>query len=160
MLFLIIAVLAIIFDQLSKMAVLEYLRSMETVPLLEGVFHLTYVENRGAAFGIFQNQRWIFIVLTIAVVLLVLYAVYIKKFHNKMFLVCGALVCGGAAGNLIDRIFRGFVVDMFDFRLIHFPVFNVADICVCVGVILAGVYFVFFDKEQTLDKFFEKDKKQ
>lgn len=160
MLFLLISVLSVGLDQITKLWVLHSLRLVESVPLIEGVFHLTYVENRGAAFGIFQNQRWIFIVLTIAVVLLVLYAVYIRKFQNKMFLVCGALVCGGAVGNLIDRIFRGVVVDMFDFRLIHFPVFNVADICVCVGVILAGVYYIFFDKEQTLDKFFEKDKKQ
>ncbi len=160
MLFFIITILAIVADQLSKAAVLQYLRAVETVPLLDGIFHLTYVENRGAAFGIFQNQRWIFIVLTLAVVFLLVYVVYIKKFRNKMFLICGALVCGGAIGNLIDRVCRGFVVDMFDFRLIHFPVFNIADICVCVGVILAGIYFVFWDKDGTLDKLFERNKKQ
>ncbi len=158
MLFLIISIAAIVLDQLSKLAALQYLQPIETKPLIETVFHLTYVENRGAAFGIFQNQRWIFIVLTVLVICLLLYAVFVKRFRNRMFLVCGALVCGGAAGNLIDRIFRGFVVDMFDFRLIHFPVFNVADICVCAGVILAGIYFVFFDKENTLDKLFERKK--
>lgn len=160
MLFLLLSALSVVIDQISKLAVLKYLRPVETLPLIEDIFHLTYVENRGAAFGIFQNQRWIFIALTIVVVCLLLYVVFIKKFRNKIFLICGGLVCGGAVGNLIDRIFRGYVVDMFDFRLIHFPVFNVADICVCIGVILAGVYFVFFDKEQTLDKFFEKGKKE
>jgi len=104
---------------------------------------LTYVENRGAAFGLMQGQRWIFIVLTVLITAAIVY--FLMKIPNKaVFLKTGlSLILGGAIGNLIDRVRLGFVVDMFDFTLINFPVFNIADSSLVIGSILLGYYILF-----------------
>ncbi len=156
MIYFVIAALVVIADFATKCSAIEYLMKIDTVSLWEGVFHLTYVENRGAAFGIMQNQRWVFIVLTVAVLAVVLLVCI--KYKNKHKLLCTALsfLVGGAVGNMIDRIMYGYVVDFFDFRLINFPVFNVADIFIVVGAALLAVYFIFFDndkKETTNDEY-------
>ena len=102
------------------------------------MFELTYVENRGAAFGMLQNQRWLFTVLTVAVILGLLFVFFRlgpeRKF--KLTRVCCVGVLAGAIGNLIDRSILHYVVDMFYFKLIDFPVFNVADCYVVVFGIL------------------------
>ena len=101
--------------------------------LIPGVFHLTYVENKGAAFGMLADHRWVFIVIsTVAIIALVAY-LFIKKPHDKLLCISLALIAGGGIGNMIDRIFRGFVVDMIDVACIRFYVFNVADSAVCIG---------------------------
>jgi signal peptidase II len=104
---------------------------------------LTYVENRGAAFGILQGQRWIFIVLTVVIAAAIAY--YLIKIPNKEIFLKTALslVLGGAVGNLIDRVRLGYVVDMFDFTLINYPVFNIADSSLVIGSILLGYYLLF-----------------
>lgn len=123
-----------------------------SIDLIEGVFRFSYVENRGAAFGILQNQRYIFIVLTIAVTLYLLYKLFLSSKKLPMFAnISLSLIIGGAVGNLFDRIVYGYVVDMFDFHLINFAVFNVADSCVVVGVILLCIWVLFLEG---------KDKKQ
>ena len=135
-------------DFVTKRWAEAVLMHKETVALLQGVFHLTYVENRGAAFGILQNQRVAFIILTVLISVAVLYAAF--KYKNKPPLLCLGMsfIMGGALGNIIDRIWLGYVVDFFDFRLINFPVFNVADIFVCLGAALIAVYFIFFDGKE------------
>ena len=145
MLYFVISILVVMADFLAKRSAVTNLAPIDTVALWEGVFHLTYVENRGAAFGIMQNQRWFFVVLTVIVLAVVLFICL--RYKNKHPLLCAALclLSGGAVGNLIDRIVYGYVVDFFDFRLINFPVFNIADIFVCVGAGLLALYFVFFD---------------
>ena len=129
----------VVLDQLTKLwaagaLVTQYGGSL---PVIEGVFHFTYVENRGAAFSLLQNQRWLFIVLTVAVSALIV-AVLLKKRRSFAVLtrLSLTLLLSGAVGNLIDRIALGYVRDMLDFCLINFPVFNVADCCVTIGAIL------------------------
>ncbi len=121
-------------DQVVKLLTIRYLKGTPGVVVIPGVFQLTYVENRGAAFGVLQNQRWLFLILT-ALVVIALIFVYIKLPQIKQFRLtrfCCLVVTAGAIGNWIDRIFRHFVVDMFYFSLIDFPVFNVADCYVVV----------------------------
>lgn len=132
-------------DQLTKLAVLRYVRPVETIPLLENIFHLTYCENRGAAFGILQNRFGLFFCITIFVLVAVTVYMVVKRPRNLCFNLSVTMLVGGALGNLIDRIFRGFVVDFFDFRLIHFAIFNVADCFVVCGAILLAWYMIFVD---------------
>jgi signal peptidase II len=126
---------------------------VETYPLINNVFHLTYVENRGAAFGILQNRQWFFILITFIVLAVVIFYIYNKKDKlNNFLLIALAMIVGGAIGNLIDRMIRGFVVDFFDFTLINFAVFNIADCFVVVGTILLAIYIIFESKKEIVNE--------
>ena len=147
MIFTLITLLLIICDQVSKIAVLKYLKPIGTSVVIKNIFSLTYVENRGAAFGILQNSRWIFICATIIILaVLIIYKIKYKP-QGKIINTSLCLLISGAIGNLIDRIFRGFVVDMLEVTFIEYPVFNVADCFVVVGAILLGIYIMFIYKE-------------
>ncbi len=146
-LYFVLAILLAVFDQLSKLAVLTFVRPTDTIPLIKGIFHLTYCENRGAAFGILQNEFGFFFIITIAVFIAVT-AFMIKKRPKSPFMTISlSLLVGGALGNFIDRLCRGFVIDFLDFRLIHFPIFNAADCFVVCGAILLAIYILFLYKE-------------
>ena len=123
----------IVVDQLSKWWVVSRMALGDSRPLLQDIFHLTYVQNTGAAFGILRGQRWLFVVLAVVVVVWVLYSCWHES-SSKLALWGGILIAAGALGNLIDRIFLGYVVDFLDFRI--WPVFNVADSCISIGVVL------------------------
>ena len=147
MFFTLITLFLIICDQVSKLAVLKYLKPIGSTVVIKDIFSLTYVENRGAAFGILQNSRWIFICATI-IILAVLIVYKIKsKPQGKIINTSLCLLISGAIGNLIDRIFRGFVVDMLEVTFIEYPVFNVADCFVVIGAVLLGIYIMFIYKE-------------
>lgn len=123
-------------DQLSKWLTVVNLGLGETFPLIEGVFHFTYVRNTGAAFSLFSapDQRWIFMsISSIAIVALAIYLWYNRK-GSKLLCVALCFIIGGGLGNMVDRCILKYVVDMLDFRLINFAIFNVADSFVCVGV--------------------------
>ena len=144
---LIIAIL-IGLDQLSKYWALNYLQEIGSIPIIQNVFHLTYVENRGAAFGMFQNNQVIFVIVAIVASIFGLYYLHKKNmnFIGKSGIV---LIISGAIGNLIDRVRLGFVVDYFDFRIVWEYVFNVADVFVVVGTLMLCIYILFFEgKEQ------------
>lgn len=136
-------------DQWVKYWAETSLQTMGDISLWSGVFHLAYVENRGAAFGMMQGKQWFFIIVTVVVLGGILW--YWRKIPiNKTGLwmkVALVLVISGAIGNLIDRVWLNYVRDMFYFILIDFPVFNVADICVVVGVILLIPIILFGDIE-------------
>lgn len=132
-------------DQLFKYLVLEHLTQVATLPLIDGVLHLTYVENRGAAFGTLQGQRWILIGVTGLVLVGAVVFLLSGRIKEHMLIWGCSLIIAGGFGNLVDRIFRGFVVDYLDFRLINFYVFNLADACVCVGVGLVLLYLLIIE---------------
>lgn len=157
MIFFLIAVLVVLADFIAKRSAIAHLMHIDTIPLLDGIFHLTYVENRGAAFGILQNQRWFFIVLTIAVLAVVLFVCFRYKEKHPLLCTALSLLAGGAVGNMIDRIVYGYVVDFFDFRLIDFPVFNVADIFIVIGTGLLAIYFIFFDGKKEEKRAYERE---
>ncbi|GED70672.1 lipoprotein signal peptidase [Brevibacillus reuszeri] len=136
MLYYLIAAVIIALDQWTKHLVLKYMERGESIPLIADVFHLTSHRNMGAAFGILQNQRWLFIVITIAVVVGIVFSlIRIGKKQPRASLAL-SLVLGGAIGNFIDRATTGQVVDFLDFTLINFPIFNVADMAITIGVAL------------------------
>ncbi len=130
-------------DQLTKWLAVTYLKPIKSYPLWQGVFHLTYHENPGMAFGMMQNNRWVFLVFsTLAIVAIFGYLLYFSD-TDWFTAVSLLMVGGGGVGNMIDRLFRyserhgcNAVVDFFDFTLIDFAIFNVADSFVCVGAVL------------------------
>lgn len=138
-------------DQATKYITLTLLKPVGNIDIINGFFSLTYVENRGAAFGMMQGGKWIFVILTLIVCIFCVFYYSKLAAENKLFSVRTAivLVCSGAVGNLIDRLFRGYVVDMLNFNILgyDFPVFNFADICVCTGAFLLVMGIMFFDKE-------------
>lgn len=138
-----------ILDQAAKIFAAGLLPSAKTIPLIEDIFHLTYVENTGAGFGVFKDYTWLLTVLTIVVILAVLIYYVVKRPKNKLLVTALTFMMGGAVGNVIDRVRLGYVIDFFDFTLIDFPVFNVADCFITVGAIIFAVYVLFFsDKKE------------
>jgi signal peptidase II len=142
-----IAIATIICDQLSKWIIVHLFSSPLSLPVIPSVFHLTLVYNRGAAFGLFPGAHLFFIGISLCVVAGILY--YRKSLLEEGFYsVLGyALILGGAIGNLIDRIRLKAVIDFLDFRI--WPVFNIADSAICVGVFFLILCFLFsFKKAQ------------
>ena len=146
-------------DQLTKHLAVFYLKGKESVSIIKNVFELTYVENRGAAFGILQNHREFFLILT-AVALIAMAWVYwkipAKKKYTPLSVILLVLMAG-AIGNMIDRGLQGYVVDFFYFKLIDFPVFNVADIYVTVSCFVAVILLLFAYKETDFEEIFSKE---
>lgn len=139
----ILIALIVILDKATKLLAIEYLQPIRTLPVIEGIFHLTYHENRGAAFGILQGQRTFFLIATTIVLIAITIFMYkYKKIYIPMKLGLN-LIVAGAIGNLIDRVRFGFVVDFFDFRI--WPVFNIADSAVVVGAILVSYVVLKYD---------------
>ena len=143
-----IIILLIAIDQISKLLVLNYLKEIGSLPIIQNVFHFTYVENRGAAFGMFQNNQILFIIVALIASIYGLYYLHTKKVDTvgKIGIL---LIISGALGNLIDRVRLGFVVDYFDFRIIWNYVFNIADIFVVLGTILLCIYILNYSKRKT-----------
>lgn len=122
----------VILDQFSKYIVVVNMALGESIPIIEEVFHLTYILNPGAAFGMFAHNRLFFIAIAVVVIGIIIWArreILASPWEVKAG--CG-LFLGGAIGNLIDRARQGLVIDFFDFRI--WPVFNIADIAICIGV--------------------------
>ncbi|MBR5218613.1 MAG: signal peptidase II [Clostridia bacterium] len=140
MLFIIISVLCIALDIVSKHIISSNMFIGESIPLIKNVFHITYVLNDGAAFSMLQGKTLFLIIITVAIILAALIYLFIKKPKDKLLLLSVTLILSGAIGNLIDRITMGHVVDFLDFRLINFAVFNVADCYVTIGAILLCIY--------------------
>lgn len=114
----------------------------ESLPILKGIFHITYAQNTGAAFSVLRGHSWILGVFTCIVAIAMLYYIYkVKKNGSKILLFSLSLIVSGGIGNMIDRFLLGYVVDFFDFMI--WPIFNVADVCVCCGCALL-MWYVFF----------------
>ncbi len=146
-----VAASIVLTDQLMKYLVVYALKPVGTVTVIPGLLDFTYVENRGAAFGILENQRWFFIVATILVMVLLVVLLFRKGGTSKMFAASIALIVGGGIGNLIDRIFLGYVVDYLQLSFFP-PVCNFADYCVVAGTALLMVYILFFSDAMNKDK--------
>ena len=130
--FLLAGWLVVIIDQLTKYFVVSNFYLGESVPVIQNIFHWTYILNPGAAFGMLEGSRWFFVFIAVLVGLGIFYFRKELQKESLMIQFGTALFAGGAVGNLIDRIILGKVIDFFDFRI--WPIFNVADIAICVGV--------------------------
>ncbi|HIZ55090.1 MAG TPA: signal peptidase II [Firmicutes bacterium] len=143
LLFLVAVVALAGIDQLIKVWILHAIALEPTRSVIPHVLNFTYVENRGAAFGIFYEQKWFLIGLTGFMLAILIYLVASKRVKNKVPIVCLALISGGGIGNLIDRIFRGYVIDYIDLQfwpLDQFAVFNFADCLVVCGALWLMCY--------------------
>lgn len=157
----ILAAFILILDQVSKILCADLLPALAggSFPLWNGVFHLTYVENRGAAFGMLSGAPWLLHVITGVLVLamILILAMRYKAMPRLMrFALC--MILAGALGNMIDRVFLGYVRDMLDFCLINFYVFNVADAAITVGAVLLALDILFFRGREFLQNEFASDK--
>ena len=153
----------ILFDQWTKTLAVANLMNQEPFVLIDGVFQLRYLENRGAAFGMMQGQQTFFIISASLAVLAIIYIYFKlpweKRFHGLRTVVL--FIAAGAVGNLIDRVILGYVVDFFYFELIDFPIFNVADIYVSCATAVLAILIIFVYKEEELECLFppKKEKK-
>lgn len=132
-------------DQLVKWWTVETIALHEVKPFLPNIMSLTYLRNYGAAYSILQNQQWLFTIVTL-VVMSALTWYFVKNINGSLFTLFSlSLIIAGGLGNFIDRLRLGYVVDMFHLDFINFPVFNVADICLTIGV---GILFICLMKEE------------
>lgn len=127
-----IILLGIGLDQLTKLLAVKFLAPIATKPIIKEVLHLTYVENRGAAFGMLADKRWLFISVSSVIIVALLVYLFVGKM-NMLYGISVSMIISGGIGNMIDRLSLGYVVDFIDFTLIDFAVFNLADSLVCVG---------------------------
>lgn len=145
---LVISAAIVVLDQIFKYLAINNLKSVENIAVIDNLLYFTYLENRGAAFGIFSNQRWLFIIATVLAIILLVYLVFAKKFQSKIFNISVALIIGGGVGNLIDRIFLGYVVDYIQISFFP-PVCNFADYCITAGTIILIIWLFFcYDKNK------------
>lgn len=145
--------LLVVLDQCTKRLAVAHLKDQEPMVIIENVFQLRYLENRGAAFGILQGQRIAFIVITLIVIAAVFYCYWNIPYtcRFRLLRIIMVFICAGAIGNCIDRSVQGYVVDFFYFILIDFPIFNVADIYVTCAAVALVLTILFYYKEEDLD---------
>ena len=152
--------IVLILDQVTKYLSERYLALGASSPVIQGVFQFTNVHNTGAAWGMLAGGRWLFIVITLVTVgLLCWLLLRRRKTLGLLARLCVALLIAGATGNLIDRVLIGYVRDMFDFCLINFPVFNVADCAVSVGAALLVIDTLFTKHGSLLSMLEQKERK-
>ena len=142
-----VPIAVIVIDQWSKKYIQAHMLPGMSLPVIDNVFHITYVLNPGAAFGILENQRMFFIAIALFMLALSGYFFYRVNENFRLMRLGICLLAGGAIGNVIDRVQTGYVVDFFDFRI--WPVFNVADIAIVTGVgcVVYSLVFLPFPQE-------------
>jgi signal peptidase II len=145
--YLLISLAVILLDQVVKALIVENIPLGDSHSVISGVFSLTHLRNEGAAWSMLEGQMWFFLVITVVVVIVVVY--YLKKYVKESSLMSFALslILAGAIGNFIDRLRLGYVVDMFKTDFINFPIFNVADIALVVGVALLFIYVILDERK-------------
>ena len=149
----VIAAAAVILDQLTKSLAVRDLKPIGSTVVIDRILGLRYVENRGAAFGMMQGFRWVFIVLSFAAIAAIAVLLVWKRKRVPPLLGIGlAMIVGGGIGNQIDRLVSGYVVDFFEFLFVDFAIFNVADTFVTVGAVLVLVDLLFFHRDFLTEK--------
>ena len=141
----ILAVLVIVIDQITKHIAVQILNE-GSIQVIKGFFHLTLVQNSGAAFGVLQNGKILFLLVTPVIIVSILVYVFFYARRNHVLSTASALIIGGALGNYIDRIRLGYVLDFLDFRV--WPVFNIADSAVVVGTCIFAFYMIFMSEKE------------
>lgn len=138
----------VIIDQATKCWASNTLSDGTVIPVIRDVFVLQYTENRGVGFSLLQDQRWLFIPVSILIAVALIVMLFRSPLRKRLpFCIVCVLLLSGAVGNLIDRICLGYVIDFLYFKLIDFPIFNFADCCVVVGAILLFIYVLFGAKD-------------
>ena len=148
----ILSIIFIIIDQASKLIVINTLSKKKSVEVIKSFFYLTYTNNNGAAFSILTGKRVILIIVTLIVIGILIYYIRKTKVKENINKIALSLVIGGSIGNLIDRIVRGAVVDFLDFKIFgyNYPIFNLADTFIVLGVFLLLISM--FRKDKNNDR--------
>lgn len=153
------SILLILFDQWTKHLAVVKLKGQNAFVIWDKVFELRYLENRGASFGIFQNQRWPLIIFTIVILIGLVY-IFFRRIPNECHYfplnLIAVLFFAGAIGNFIDRLRFGYVVDFFYFCLIDFPIFNMADIYVVIAACLLIILGLFYYKDEDWERILKR----
>ncbi len=158
MLSVLVTLAVVILDFLTKFLVKTSMELGESIAVIPGVFNFTYVLNKGAAWGMLADKRWIFMSFSLAAIVLLVIVLFKWNNSHKLARIALSMVLGGGIGNMIDRIFNGStvfdgaVVDFIEAAFIDFPVFNVADCAVCIGAALIAVYIIFIERKETKEK--------
>src|SRR3990167_470656 len=139
-----------LFDQLAKQYISKNLSLGRSIPVIKNVFHLTLVHNTGVAFGLFKNRQVLFIIITSIVILYIALALFLNRKQNSLSSrIAFGLILGGACGNLLDRLRLGFIVDFFVFPI--WPVFNIADSAITIGIFILAIDFLVRPKQEAGD---------
>lgn len=146
-------VILVIIDQASKFYITSTMKLHDAIPVIDGVFEIHYIQNRGAAWGMFENQQILFIACTIVacIVGVIFYIKCVNSNQLKALQHCLILILSGAIGNFIDRVTCQYVIDFLYFKLIDFPVFNIADCYVTIGFFVTVILILFVYKEEDLE---------
>lgn len=146
-------VILVLIDQISKFYITSTMKLHDAIPVIEDVFEIHYIQNRGAAWGLFENQQLLFIICTLIACIfgIIFYIKCVNSNALKALQVCIVLILSGAVGNFIDRVSYQYVIDFLYFKLIDFPVFNIADCYVTVGFFITIILILFVYKEDDLE---------
>lgn len=149
MLYIILIIALIAIDQAVKLFISSHMMLGAEIPVIDGFFSITYIHNTGAAFGILAGHIGFLLVLTgIMIGVVCIYLIVKRKSIHKLSGTALALIVSGGVGNVIDRSVYGYVIDFLDFKVWN-PIFNIADIAVCVGCGLMIIYVLFFDRKES-----------
>lgn len=149
MIWILIGIIFVAADQFTKLWAVTALKGQASVPFIPKLLQFTYVENTGIAFGMLKGMHWLVIPVNFVIMAVCVWMAsgYAKK-NAKLAVIALCMIVSGAFGNMLDKIFKGYVVDFIETVFVEFPVFNVADILICCGAALLCIYVVFFDKEE------------
>lgn len=146
--YLVVSVILIIIDQLTKYLTVQNIALYEVVEVIPNIVSLTYIQNTGAAFSILEGQMWFFYIVTIIVVAGLIYYMYTEAKEDKVLGYLLSIILAGAIGNFIDRLFLQYVVDMIKLEFINFAIFNVADSYLTIGIVVLFIY-ILYDERKT-----------
>ena len=141
----------VLIDQVSKYLTQAYVDIGQQIEWIPGLLSITHIHNTGAAWSILEGQMWFFYIITVIVVVMIIY--YMQQMKNEPLLKTGlAFILGGAVGNFIDRLMHQYVIDMIQLDFIDFPIFNLADTALTIGVILLFIQYIFLDRQEKESK--------
>lgn len=148
---LIISAVVVILDQISKYLVVQNIAEGATVKCIDGLFHLTYIKNEGAAFGMLSDRRWVFMAVSVIAIAAIIIYMWRAKPQSMWEKTALGMIVGGGIGNMIDRVLNGYVVDFVEVEFVKFAVFNVADAFVTVSCGILIVYLVVLTVRESRD---------
>lgn len=141
----------VLIDQVSKYLTQAYVDIGQQIEWIPGLLSITHIHNTGAAWSILEGQMWFFYIITVIVAVMIIY--YMQQMKNEPLLKTGlAFILGGAVGNFIDRLMHQYVIDMIQLDFIDFPIFNLADTALTIGVILLFIQYIFLDRQEKESK--------
>lgn len=147
--YLILTTLLVVVDQITKYLTVQNINLFEVVEVVPKFLSFTYIRNTGAAWSILEGQMWFFYIVTIFVIVFLLYYLYTEAKDNKILGIILSIVLAGTIGNFIDRLIFQYVIDMIKVEFINFPIFNVADMFLTVGVVVLMIYTIYEDRNTT-----------